>query len=440
MSYGRPVMDPRPDLVQLFLDPVAGAGGRAARHHAVVELARAEGLVGSAVEDPDGSGLLSVLFAVDAAGRAVRLRDGVLGTGRARAEIEADLAERLATLCVERAGAAPESVQLADPAASTRTDTPADLPVRRVAVLERPAVVDDALAIEIAGILGTDVLLVPADARLLAVATDGEPMPVWPRRLRPVLALEEVDGDLTLEAYLPGAGAGKRGIRDRLAAHALPSWSWTWSAREATLFVDGERLATLEAVVRAEVRELQGQADPQVVADALGLDATGARAWAALLDRTSAVSAAEVVAALDLPGVVPGLLAATATATATEAERAPGARSAAYAGATRGMAAAVLARPGGDSLTARVRRWDWDRPLLSVLWILGELVLAGVAGWFAATSGHALDATPWRIGLGVVATLLAIEAAGSTVTLVAVRRRLSGPASGAQGDPGSPSV
>ncbi|MDT9592864.1 hypothetical protein RDV89_07280 [Nocardioides zeae] len=409
------MIDLRPDLVQLFLDPVAGADGRAARHHAVVELARAEGLVGSAFEDPDGSGLLSVLLAVDADGRAVRLRDGTLGPGRALAEIEADLTARLAALRAERAGAAPTPAHEPVPSA--------DAPVRRVAVLERPAVVDDALAIEVAGILGTDVLLVPADARLLAVATDGEAMPVWPRRLRPVLVLEEVGADLTLEAYLPDAGAGQRGVRDRLAAHALPSWSWTWSAHEATLFVDGERLAALAAGVRTEVRELQGQADPQVLADALALDATGARAWAALLDRTSAASAAEVVAALGLPAAVPGLLAGTAPA--EEAEEAPGARSAAYAGAVRGMAATVLARPEGDSLTARVRRWDWDRPLLSVLWILGELALAGVAGWFAATSGHALDATPWRIGLGVVAALLAVEAAGSTVTLVAVRRRLS---------------
>lgn len=371
--------------------------------------------VGAVVEPDPEVGAVGLLLAVDPAGRLVVLDGGRLDEGPVLEELLPGLARRHGARV--RAGA-----EVFAEAEEDAAELPEAVgPVVRVLALRRGPEVDRELALEVASLLEDDVVLVPAGAWTLAVpATPVSSWALpWSGRHRPVLSLVRAgERALVLSAHLSGA-ARSGSPSERALAHSVPGWSWSALPRRVEPLVPRAAADALEADVRRAVFDLAGDVDAAELARAVGLDAAGAgRLGDLLAEPLHPTTADALTQVLGLPDAVPGLLSGR-----LRAEELPGAVRGEHRKGLGLVLESLLARPEGRGPIARLRRWDHDRPVLSVLWIAAEAAVATSAVALALTDDHRLADRPWNVVTGVVGALVAVDAVGSALLLVTVRRR-----------------
>lgn len=286
-------------------------------------------------------------------------------------------------------------------------DAVADAPRRVVVVRGARAERED--AVEIASLLGCGVSLVPAQAAVVVVPEGPTASVVpWPTRMRPVVDLTRwADGSTSVDVFVREQRPSRGGVRSKMLAHALPNASMSWHA-------------DADADAGAVVLRREGDIDPASLAASLSLDAPGVDCLHRLAtDATLEPTAEDLRSAFALPAVAVALLLRQ-----REVADAPGMVQADRLGFVGTIRESLLARPQGSSVVARMRRWDHDRPVLSVVTIVVAALLAGLAISLPFDAGHPLaDGWP-RILWLTAAAVLAVDALGSLVVLIAVRRRL----------------
>jgi hypothetical protein len=378
---------------------------------ALVMLLRATGAVGWVrCEGPEHVLLMPATTCVgDGVDRLVVLRDAVLVTGPA---VE-DVVDETIARCGVHSSVAETSEDDGPPAQDGRRV----IAYRTHRPLDRPA------ALEVASLLGTDVVLVPVEGWVLVVPADEDvdPFTPWSRHHRPVLSLRHgSDGALDVTAHLKGGGSSG-GFGARALDRSLPGWWWSSSAQRVEVLVASEQRAGLDEATAAALAQLQGEPDPAATTALLAqLPPTGLDLRRLLaVDATANGALADAVAALGLPQVTTRLLSGEVAA-----EDLPGALTGERRGTLGLIVETLLARPGGNTPLARMRRWDHDHPARSVTYIVtaGSLAACGYA--LAAVDGHALSRRPWPRVLTATATGLTLDAAMNAVLLTVTRRRL----------------
>lgn len=268
---------------------------------------------------------------------------------------------------------------------------------------------------ELALQLGSALTVIPSGVRTIVVPDEPMRMPSWPRGQRPVISVRRSRSQLAVQIYSEKAARAGR-ARERLAMTLIPDWIGLWDPAPLPIVTGDERSAAadvqrrLDDERRATLAEL-GIVDDDVIAET-GID--GARLRAALVRPLDDDAVREVVAALRLPVEVADLLDGAAAAEMTGAVVIP-LRS---IGGT--IADSLLSEPEGTGIWARWRRLPHRRPGLAAVLIAAELAAAAGAVMWASSAPM-----PWRIGLWVVAGILAIDAIGDAVLLSKIRRRAS---------------
>ncbi|MCR8669751.1 hypothetical protein [Agrococcus sp. HG114] len=348
---------------------------------------RAEELLGIVWHDTTEArlGVLGGAVLTDATGLALRAIDQGFVPGLALGTIAARLSRAL-DAAVQLVPVSASGDALGEPATSVpagfdpeaaideRTAVLLQESTRVAALVRRPPDVVRARLPELALGAGGPVALVPAGERSIVVS-EGPSFPQWTSDLRPVASLIERDDRVELLAWLKRPIGRRRGLAERLGPLEA-DWALAWGSRPIGIHPDDAREPwTPEALRRQEaLRVRTPMAVPGEAAAELGLSpeacAALERLWHEDFPVVDATRVAEAIGAPPmLAELASGRVAASDLPAALVREPASVAR-------TVAASMRLAARPTGAGPFARMERWWFERPRLSIAAGAAMLVIA----------------------------------------------------------------